>query len=79
MVESKEIKQSLTLVIKEEVSSIAEISEKIKPLFEKFKKVIHDELPEGLLPMRDIQHHDVSILHDFKDCNALHQRVWGCY
>jgi len=30
-----------------------------------FKKV-HNELPEGLPPKRDIQHHGTSIHHDFE-------------
>ena len=44
-----------------------EISEKIEPLLEEHKRVVHDKLPEGLPPMRDIQHHGASILHGFED------------
>jgi len=44
-------------VFKEEVTPPAEIPEKMRPLLEEFKKVMHDELLEGLPPMRDIQHH----------------------
>ena len=29
----------------------------MKLMLEKFKRVVHDELPEGLPPMRDIQDH----------------------
>jgi len=29
----------------------------MRPLLEEFKGVVHDELPGGLLPIRDIQHH----------------------
>jgi len=44
-------------VVKEEVIPPAKISEKMRPLLEKFKGVVHDELPKGLPPIRDIQHH----------------------
>ena len=55
--ESKEIKQSLALVVKEEVSSTAETCEKIEPSLKESKGVVHNKLPKGLLPMRDILHH----------------------
>ena len=54
LVESKETKQKFTLVVKEEVTTPAEILKKMRPLLEEFKGVVHDELPEGLQPMRDI-------------------------
>jgi len=44
-------------MVKKEVTLPTEIPEKMKPFLEKFKGVVHDELPEGLLPMRDIKHH----------------------
>jgi len=53
-VESKETKQKFALVVKEEVTPPAEIPKKMRPLLEEFKGVMHDELPEGLQPMRDI-------------------------
>jgi len=62
LMELKEIKKSLYLVVKEEVSLTAEILEKMEPSLEKSKGVVHDKHAEGLLPMRGIQHHDVSIL-----------------
>jgi len=43
-------------VVKEEITPLAEIPEKMRPLLEEFNGVVHDELPEGLPPMRDIQH-----------------------
>ena len=55
--ESKETKQRFALVVKEKVTPPAEISENIRPFLKEFKGVVHDELPEGLPPMRDIQHH----------------------
>jgi len=45
------------LVVKKEVAPTIEVFEKMKPMLEEFKKAIHDELPEGLPPMKDIQHH----------------------
>jgi len=53
-VESKETEQRFAWVIKEEVAPSIEVSEKIKPMLEEFKEVVHDELPEGLPPMKDI-------------------------
>jgi len=47
LMESKKTKQSLALIVKEKVSPTAEISEKMKPLLEEFKEVVHDKLPEG--------------------------------
>ena len=60
---SKEIKESLA---SEEVSPIIKIHKKMKPMLEEFKDVAHNDLQEGLLPMRDIQHYGTSIHHDFK-------------
>jgi len=60
-VESKETKQGFALVIKEEVSPLAEISEKMKPLLEEFKGVVHDELLKRLPSMRSIKHHILKV------------------
>jgi len=65
-VESKETKQRFALVVKEVAPSI-EVPEKMKPMLKEFKRIIHAELPEGLSPMRDIQHHGAFILHGFED------------
>jgi len=65
-VESKETKQIFTLVIKEEVAPSIEVPEKMKPMLEEFKEVVHDELSKGLPLMRDIQHHGTSILYGSK-------------
>ena len=54
MVESKERKLRFALVVKKEVTPLVEIPKKIKPLLEEFKGIVHDELPKGLPPMRDI-------------------------
>ena len=45
-------------MVKKEVTPPAKVSEKVKPLLKESKRVIHDELPEGLSPMRDIPHHN---------------------
>jgi len=45
-----------------EVTPSAEVSEKVEPLLEESKEVVHDKLLEGLPPMRDIQHHIDLIL-----------------
>ena len=54
LVESKEIKKKLALVVKEEVSLTAEILEKMEPSLEESKEVVHDKHAEGLSPMRGI-------------------------
>jgi len=54
LVESKETKQKFALVVKEEVTPPADIPKKMRPLLEEFKGVVHDDVPEGLQPVRDI-------------------------
>ena len=44
LVESKEAKQWFALVVKEEVGPAIEVPEKIKPMLEKFQRIVHDEL-----------------------------------
>ena len=53
----KKDKTRFALVVKEEVALSIEVPKKMKPMLEEFKRVVHDELPEGLSPMSDIQHH----------------------
>jgi len=57
LMESKETKQQFTLVVKEEVGPAIEVPDKMKPMLKEFQRIIHDKLPDELLPMRDIQHH----------------------
>jgi len=39
---------------KKKVTPSIEVSEKMKPILEEFKRVVHDELPKELPPMRDM-------------------------
>jgi len=57
LVKSKETNKRFALVVKEEVAPSIEVPGKMNLMLEEFKRVIQDELPEGLPPMRDIQHH----------------------
>nr|GEW23922.1 putative reverse transcriptase domain-containing protein [Tanacetum cinerariifolium] len=45
------------VLIGKEVASYSEISEAVFPLLEEFYDVFHDELPDALPPLCDIQHH----------------------
>jgi hypothetical protein len=51
-----EVERALTLVVVEKKDPI-EIPLILQPLVEKFPDVVPEELPPGLPPMRDIQHH----------------------
>jgi len=41
------------LVVKE-VGPAIEVPEKMKPMLEEFQRIVHDELPDEVSPMRDI-------------------------
>jgi len=43
-------------VVKKGITPSIEVSEKVELLLEE-SRVVHNELPEGLHPMRSIQHH----------------------
>ena len=45
------------MVVKEEIGPALEVPEKMKSMLKKFQRIVHDELPDELRPMRDIQHH----------------------
>ena len=49
----------------------------MKPMLEEFKEVVHDKPSEGLQPMRDIQHHDTSIIHGLENPFMRKESVRG--
>ncbi|KAL8124877.1 hypothetical protein AgCh_012512 [Apium graveolens] len=55
--EAKEIEKLYALVIKGETPGSAKYPSKVQPILDEFASLVPDELPESLLPMRDIQHH----------------------
>jgi len=57
LVKSKETKQRFALVVKEEIGPEIKVPEKMKLMLEEFQRIVHDELPDELPPMRNIQHH----------------------
>nr|GFD51580.1 putative reverse transcriptase domain-containing protein [Tanacetum cinerariifolium] len=52
-----EIGDDAFLLKGKEVSPNSEIPEAMFPLLEEFSDVFHDELPDALQPLYDIQHH----------------------
>ncbi|GJZ30243.1 putative reverse transcriptase domain-containing protein [Tanacetum coccineum] len=52
-----EMGDDVFVLIGKEVSKDSEIPEAMIPLLEEFSDVFPDELPDGLPPLRDIQHH----------------------
>ena len=46
----------MALVTVEETESEKEIPKEVEPILEEFVDVVHEEIPHGLPPMRDIQH-----------------------
>ena len=61
-------------MIKEEVTSSAEIPEKMRPLLEEFKGVVHDKFSKELPPMRDIQHH-IHLISEASLPNLSHYQM----
>jgi len=75
-VESKETKQNFALVVKELVTPPTEIPKKMRSLLKEFKRVMHDELPEGFSPIliREIQHH-IDLILEASLPNLQHYQI----
>jgi len=50
LVESKKTKQRFVLIVKEEVGPVIEVPEKMKPMLEELKRIVHDELRTNCHP-----------------------------
>ncbi|GKF28424.1 hypothetical protein Tco_0094766, partial [Tanacetum coccineum] len=57
-----------------EVAEDSEIPEAMIPLLEEFSNFFPDELPDGLLPLRDIQHH-IDLKPGSQMPNRPHYRI----
>ena len=44
------------LLLKKQIKSEKEIPQEVRPILEEFVDVVHEEIPHGFHPMRDIQH-----------------------
>jgi len=74
LVGSKEINRRFALVIKKKVTLPVEMPKKMRPLSKEFKGVVHDELLEGLPPMRGIPHHN-DLIPKVSLLNLSHYRM----
>ena len=60
-------------MVKEVISS-TEVSEKVEPLSKESKRVVHNELPKKLPPMKGIQHH-IDLIPKASLPNLPHYRM----
>ena len=61
-------------MVKKEVAPSVEIPEKMKPMLEEFKRVVYEEFPERLSPMRDISQH-INLISQAGLLNLPHYRM----
>jgi len=61
-------------LVNEEVTPHAEVSEKVELLLEESKRVVHDELPEGLPPIKNIPPH-IDLISGASLSNLSHYRI----
>ncbi|PKI51038.1 hypothetical protein CRG98_028563 [Punica granatum] len=72
----KESKELHVLIVKDLPSQkqIVEVPEEVKPLLVEFEEIIPEELPDGLPPMRDIQH-QIDLMSGASLPNLPHYRM----
>ena len=71
---SKETKQRFALVVKGEVGPAIKVPEKMKLILKEIQRLIHEELPDELPSMRDIQH-NIDLIPRASLPNLLHYRI----
>ncbi|GKG08512.1 hypothetical protein Tco_0334344 [Tanacetum coccineum] len=65
---------NIFVLIRKEVAEDSEIPKAMIPLLEEFSDVFPDELPDGLPPLHDIQHH-IDLEHGSQLPIRLHYRI----
>ena len=75
MKESREVHALVVKhVMKVEEEGKREVPEEAKEVLEEFKEVVLDDLPNGLPPLRDIQHH-IDLVPGVSLPNLPHNRM----